>query len=198
MIIHNADCPSCALQLNTTGKVTACLLCEAQTARVNLAHNFAVKAHGEQRYGAHRYSYHLNAVHHIACQAGLGATPVAVAAYLHDTIEDTATTQADLSHAFGSFVAEMVWAVTGVGDTRAQRLASACGKILEFGESAVNLKLCDRIANVEESARTSPRLFAMYCGEATHLRVAFNGYGLECLWHRLERAYAYATPRIQA
>lgn len=183
-------CPSCKLQRDVFGAFGSCLLCDAQSARVNLAHNFAIKAHGEQRYGDRPYVYHLNAVCHVAYQAGLGSTPVAVAAYLHDTIEDTATTQDDVCNAFGSFVAELVWAVTGTGPTRADRLASACIKIIEFGESAVNLKLCDRIANVEESARTSPRLFAMYCGEANYLRTVFHGYGLESLWHRLDRAYA--------
>jgi (p)ppGpp synthase/HD superfamily hydrolase len=166
-----------------------CTDCAKHDDVVALARSFAVEKHLGKRYGVHPYEYHLDAVARVACWAGLERTAVQIAAYLHDTVEDTDATVAELCMVFGSFVTEMVWAVTGEGSTREQQLASACRKIIEFGESAVNLKLSDRIANVEESARTSPRLFKRYCGEAEYLRTAFAGYGSLKLWARLERAY---------
>ena len=113
---------------------------------------FAVHAHGDQLYGVSLYSAHLEEVRKVLLDFGFGGA-IAQAAWLHDTIEDTGHTRKTIADAFGDDVAALVWAVTGVGVNRKARVADAYAKIVAHPE-AVFLKLADRIANVESSART--------------------------------------------
>lgn len=121
---------------------------------------FAVHAHGSQRYGTDPYSTHLEAVRTVLYDFSL-AGDLATAAWLHDTLEDTATTREEISALFGEDVAALVEAVTGRGVNRRARIADAYAKIEAMPE-ALYLKLADRIANVEASARRKPDLLAMY------------------------------------
>lgn len=150
------------------------------------ARRFAVARHGAQTYGDKPYVVHLEAVRDIV--VGAGFSELAVAAWLHDTLEDTATTQADLVAGFGPRVAELVWAVTGIGLTRADRMRSVYIKIRAM-PAACNLKLADRIANVEASQATAATAkLAMYRREAEGFAAALDGLGDLALWRRLERA----------
>jgi (p)ppGpp synthase/HD superfamily hydrolase len=54
------------------------------------AREFAIKAHGEQKYGEFPYSVHLDEVATIAKPYGESAE---IVAYLHDVIEDTSVTK---------------------------------------------------------------------------------------------------------
>jgi (p)ppGpp synthase/HD superfamily hydrolase len=56
---------------------------------VSRARAFAIKAHGEQRYGDQRYSFHLEAVAELLHPFGIDAQTVG---YLHDVVEDTPLT----------------------------------------------------------------------------------------------------------
>ena len=107
---------------------------------------FAVCAHGEQRYGDRPYVEHLSAVVEVLEQFGFDDDYVA-AGWLHDVVEDTAATKADVEAAFGARVAKLVSAVSGGGD-RAAHVASIYEKIAAYPDAA-NVKLADRIANVE-------------------------------------------------
>lgn len=119
---------------------------------------------------------------------------MALAAWLHDTIEDTDATREDIAARFDHAVADLVWAVTGVGKNRKERNADAYAKI-RVAQScfrpAANLKLADRIANVEAS-KNAPDKLAMYRKEWPGFRAALNGLGMPSLWERLERALAAA------
>jgi hypothetical protein len=53
---------------------------------IQRAREFALQAHGNQRYGSHPYSYHLDAVADLLAPFGDEAQ---IAAYLHDTGEHT-------------------------------------------------------------------------------------------------------------
>ena len=121
---------------------------------------FAAHAHRDQRYGAEPYSTHLAAVRLVLYDFSL-AGDLAVAAWLHDVLEDTETTREEIAALFGDDVAALVEAVTGRGQNRKARIANAYGKIEAMPE-ALYLKLADRIANVEASARSKPDLLAMY------------------------------------
>jgi (p)ppGpp synthase/HD superfamily hydrolase len=116
--------------------------------------------------------------------------PLAIAAWLHDTVEDTGATREDVAARFGDDVAALVWAVTGIGKNRKERNEDAYAKIRAYPQAAT-LKLADRIANVEASANVPDKL-AMYRNEWPAFRVALEGIGLPSLWERLERALGVA------
>lgn len=114
------------------------------------AREFAVAAHGDQRYGDRPYVEHLAAVVDVLEEFGFSDEYVA-AGWLHDVVEDTDVTEADIQAAFGEQVAKLVSAVSG-GGNRETHVASIYEKIEAYPDAAF-LKLADRIANVEACAR---------------------------------------------
>ncbi|MGX1804470.1 HD domain-containing protein [Nocardia sp. NPDC055321] len=139
--------------------------------RESAAVGFAVAAHGGQLYGGLPYVMHLAAVRGVLRDFGI-AGDVGVAAWLHDVVEDTAVTVDEVRSGFGDGVAELVWAVTGVGANRQARNADAYAKIGEWPEAVV-LKLADRIANVEAGSRGSS-LWEMYRREHPAFKAALS------------------------
>lgn len=88
---------------------------------------------------------------------------IKTACFLHDTLEDTETTYNELKKHFGQYIAELVYAVTDeLGRNRKERKAKTYKKIRKFGIDAVLLKLCDRIANVENAIQTNNAIIKMY------------------------------------
>lgn len=72
------------------------------------------------------------------------------ASYLHDLVEDTNTTIEEIKDRFGEYVAYLVEGVTNdkkqiemIGKTN-----YLCNKMLNMEEDVLNLKLCDRLANI--------------------------------------------------
>ena len=117
---------------------------------------FAEGAHAGQMYGnGNRYSFHLScAVEVIKRYRDLnGDMDLIAAAWLHDTIEDTKVTYADIATLFGVGVAKLVEAVTDKpGKNRRERHEATYPFIRKNGGyKAVLLKLSDRIANIEYS-----------------------------------------------
>lgn len=154
---------------------------------MNDARDYAAKKHAAQRYGDKPYTVHLAAVRDVLREAGFDDEhPLALAAWLHDTIEDTDATREELTDRFGARVADLVWAVTGIGKNRKERNENAYAKIRAYPEAAI-LKLADRIANVEASAHAPDKL-AMYRKEWPAFRDALQGYGIPALWERLQKA----------
>jgi guanosine-3',5'-bis(diphosphate) 3'-pyrophosphohydrolase len=152
------------------------------------ARAFAIAAHGDQRYGSEPYVVHLAAVRQVLRDFDYDGD-FALAAWLHDTVEDTAVTVEQLEYEFGQRVAALVWAVTGVGNNRKERSASAYAKMRALPD-AVTVKLADRIANSEASARGNPRLLAMYREELAGFTATLGEYGDSAMWERLRRALA--------
>lgn len=146
------------------------------------ARAFAVAGHGDQRYGERPYVVHLEAVRAVLRDFNHGGD-LAVAAWLHDVVEDTPTSQEDVRRQFGDEVAALVWAVTGTGATRKERNASAYAKIRNHPRAAI-LKLADRIANVEASRGTDK--LTRYRNEWAGFREALAGLGDPRMWDRLE------------
>lgn len=122
----------------------------ARSEHVDAVRAFAVSAHGDQRYGDCPYVEHLSAVVKVLEEFGFSDEHVA-AGWLHDVVEDTDITEADIEEAFGERVAKLVSAVSGGGD-RATHVASIYAKIEAYPDAAV-VKLADRIANVEACAQ---------------------------------------------
>ncbi|WP_067691367.1 HD domain-containing protein [Nocardia jejuensis] len=157
------------------------------------ARAFAERAHGAQRYGDQPYVTHLAAVRAVLAEYGIGGD-TGVAAWLHDVVEDTPITIMQIDEAFGKPVADLVWAVTGVGESRRERNADAQAKIVAHPPAAI-LKLADRIANVEASAANNQRLLAMYRSEHTAFRAKLAGLTTEVpaadqMWQRLDALLA--------
>ena len=147
------------------------------------ARAFAVRAHGDQQYGAQPYAVPLAGVGAALAEFGHGGD-LRVAAWLHDTLEDTLAPRAELVAAVGPAVDALVWAVTGVGDDRKARNESAYVKIRAY-PAAATLKLADRLANCRASARNTPELLAKYRAEMPRFSEALAGLGDPRMWSAL-------------
>jgi (p)ppGpp synthase/HD superfamily hydrolase len=114
------------------------------------AKEFALKAHGDQLYGGNPYSFHLEAAVKVARDFELSDAVIA-GCWLHDTMEDCDVSFNEVSETFGRTIADIVFAVTDEpGKDRADRKHKTYPKILKI-EEALQVKLCDRIANVSYS-----------------------------------------------
>lgn len=115
-------------------------------AMIEKAKSFAIEKHGSQKYGAEPYSFHLAMVSDLV-KANHGSPEQVAAAWLHDTVEDTPTKREEIEHEFGAEVANMVWALTGIGENRQERIENAVQKISNTPGAGL-IKLADRYANV--------------------------------------------------
>ncbi len=119
---------------------------------------FAKACHGDQlRPTGDPYERHLlEAVEVLAEGAGVLDRDVLVAALLHDVVEDTACTLAEVRERFGPAVAELVDWVTKTdppdGDREAARLAYL-RRLAGAPRKAVLVKLADRLSNVQRLDR---------------------------------------------
>lgn len=159
--------------------------------RLVAAREYALDAHGDQRYGSQPYSWHLDAVvaqilrfHGEDVEEDLLAS-----GFLHDVLEDTPVSAEQLRERFGSRVTELVHAVTKEpGITLRERDQVTWQKIVET-EGAVRLKLADRIANVEACWSTRSRKLFKYKAEYPRFRGALytDARGTEAqMWTALD------------
>ena len=130
-------------------------------ARVIAATAFAARKHRDQRRKDAEASPYIN--HPIALadllinEAGICDVTVLMAALLHDTIEDTATTVEELSAAFGSEVASIVAQVTDdkslpKAERKRQQVARAAG----ISDRAKLVNLADKICNLRDLGAAPP------------------------------------------
>lgn len=184
------------------------------TEKILKAREYATIVHHGQKYGkTHEYTKHLadtykiflefmvNPVYGHADMATKNKVieryqDVACAVWLHDAIEDTNTTRDELEEIFGTDVANLVDAVSGVGQNRKERLASIARK-LEDQPDAIIIKLCDRIANTRFSSNEhysgdgATSLFSMYVKEFPAFKEALGGIYAQVdfiknMWKHLE------------
>lgn len=134
-----------------------------RNAKVEKAREYAIHHHGEQMFGEQPYYYHLDMVHAIVVKFGLGEE-YEIGAYLHDLLEDTAITKEELAQKFGEEMADMVFCVSGFGSNRQEKQKDIHNK-LQTNIKSVNLKMCDRLANLITSKLNKPKLFQRYCKE---------------------------------
>ena len=153
------------------------------------AREFAVQAHGDQKYGERPYSYHLDAV--VELLAAYGETAQAVG-YLHDVVEDTDVSVEDIESEFGTLVARCVGLLSDEpGKTRKERKAKTYAKLaLVSGseELALTVKAADRLANVRATLADKKRgLWEVYRSEHPTFRAAaFRAGQCEPLWLELD------------
>ena len=130
-------------------------------ARLSHAAHFAARAHkDQQRKGidAEPYVNHLLEVAELVTHADVpGDVEVAIAALLHDTVEDVGVTEAQLVAEFGARVASLVMAVT---DDKA--LPKDARKWMQIKHApgldrdAKLIKLADKTSNLRALVRTPP------------------------------------------
>ena len=124
----------------------------------------ADKAHANQTYDIYPYGYHIRQVVKIAEELGYDES-IVVASALHDTLEDTELSYNDLKKAFGEEVAEIVYCVTDeLGRDRKERKEKTYPKI-RSNWKAVVVKICDRIANMQQAKLYNSRLYETYQNE---------------------------------
>jgi (p)ppGpp synthase/HD superfamily hydrolase len=151
--------------------------------KVNEAIDFALEKHFGHTYNGTSYVYgHLIPVARIAY--GINATEtVAVAAILHDVIEDAGVTVEELTTRFGQRVAHIVWCVSDEpGKNRKARKMNSYWKI-RSDEIATLVKLSDRFHNVSGEEKRE-----MYRKEHYLFRCALwhPDTVLESLWNDIE------------
>lgn len=125
------------------------------------AWDFAARKHTDQRRKGSRgepYVNHLAEVAHLLAEATGGADPVlVVAGVLHDTVEDTATTRAEIEAAFGADVAALVAEVTDDKSLpKAERKRLQVDRTPTKSVRARMLKLADKTSNLRAIADSPP------------------------------------------
>lgn len=168
-----------------------------------MAHAMACRRHRGQMWGPVPYVEHLKAVFELVWHRTVTYkrgydTSVACAAWLHDIVEDTSTTLAEVRFLFGDRVADLVELVTNKpGHNRAAR-HEATYPAIRKDPDAIVLKLCDRIVNFRGPPGGGERNLSMqkmYRKEHPRFR-EFLHRGEECsqeeraLWDLLEAEVA--------
>ncbi|HUT49847.1 MAG TPA: HD domain-containing protein [Alphaproteobacteria bacterium] len=134
---------------------------EHPTMALMRALDYAARRHADQRrkgVGAKPYINHLAEVAHLLADATGGEdTNLVVAGLLHDAIEDTGATRAEIAEAFGEDVATLVAAVT---DDKA--LPKSERKRLQIETAPTKpersrlLKIADKTSNLRDIAADPP------------------------------------------
>jgi guanosine-3',5'-bis(diphosphate) 3'-pyrophosphohydrolase len=125
------------------------------TAEIARAVEFATAHHGAQQRptGVPYLEHLLEAVQILVEGAGVTDADVIVAAVLHDVVEDTPCTLADVAAEFGPRVAELVGWVTipdpGPGEDRQAVRQAHLARLRDAPRDARLVKLADRMSNVQ-------------------------------------------------
>jgi len=150
------------------------------------AREFAADAHLGQEYDGGPYTKHLYAVVNVLARFGVNDEELQMAAWLHDTVEDTDVSLEEIEELFGARVRDLVWRVTNEpGKNRKERHVKTYVKI-KASKDAVVLKLADRIANVEASIEHEQDFLNMYKKEFQGFKEALYTTGEnEAMWSHL-------------
>jgi HD domain-containing protein len=143
---------------------------------ISRAREFATSAHQHiehrRKYTRQPYEVHLKAVARLVAEVTTDVRLVA-AAWLHDTVEDTLATHADIDAAFGSEIAKLVYDLTDVsrpGDgNRADRKAIDREHLGQASPGAQTVKLADLIDNTSDICRHDEKFGRVFLLEALQL-----------------------------
>lgn len=177
-------------------------------------YDFSAEMHGSQtRRSGEPYMIHPLAVAYLLADLKFDATCVAVG-LLHDVLEDTLTTRAEIARRFGEEVAELVDGVTKIGRheyvSRDQAQAESFRKLILASARDVRVilvKLADRLHNMETlehlareaRRRISRETLAIYAPIAHRLGMARVKGDLEDLafFHLFPAEYAELHSKIE-
>lgn len=166
---------------------------------VQEARHFASAAHGavgqRRKYTHDPYIVHPAAVAKLVASVTDDAEMIA-AAWLHDTVEDTEATIAQIRESFGPAVAELVGWLTDVSrpedGNRAVRKERDRQHIARAPSRAKTVKLADLIDNTSSIVRYDPGFARVYLVEKRRLLEVLKE-GDQTLWHK---AHALAEAGI--
>ena len=132
---------------------------------------FALRAHND---AAHFYDGRLYGSAHLAAVVSVAhrfmhllseelRERVEDALWNHDAIEDVRVTYGDVSDVLGTKVADIAFALTNNrGKKRSERADYSYYELIRLTPGAVFAKLCDRIANLEQSVRSGHTMLDKY------------------------------------
>jgi (p)ppGpp synthase/HD superfamily hydrolase len=151
------------------------------TGLVERAKKFAAMKHASQKrkFTGEPYIVHPLAVGELVASTGAPQFVVA-AAILHDTLEDTETSYAELKKEFGPMVAGLVAEVTnvyrsGTGGNRAYRKDKEAARLATVSPEAMTIKVADLIDNGSNVAERDPTFAKLYLPEKAALLKVLTG-----------------------
>ena len=123
--------------------------------------SFAAKKHkAQKRKGADNEPYINHPLEVLNLLTGVGGVEdfdILIAAVLHDTIEDTATTKEEISEYFGENVCKMVLELTDDKSLpKATRKQLQIEHAPHISDGAKQIKLCDKISNIRDVTENPP------------------------------------------
>lgn len=113
---------------------------------IEMAKQFAISKHGRQSYSRNSYIYHLDSVVELAKNMG-ESDFVLIVAYLHDTREDTDTTDEEIRQLFGDKIADAVAVITKLANETYPEYIHRVSK----HEISKRVKVLDLICNLRET-----------------------------------------------
>lgn len=171
---------------------------------IGFAKKFATMCHEDagQSYDGQPYSTHLQHVVTVLMRYNETDKTMLASGWLHDVMEDVGISLETIRDLFGSKVATLVHALTDEpGENRKERKVKTYPKI-RATSGAVQLKLADRIANIENSLKTSNgRMFLMYMKEHPEFEKALRPGSTdveEAMWKNLDYLFALGDSRFKA
>jgi (p)ppGpp synthase/HD superfamily hydrolase len=155
------------------------------------------KPSGSQRYGSEPYGKHLDDVARIVKKYLYYLDEkyhkdMLAAAYCHDLIEDTEVSARILEQRTNKLVTDIVFAVTNErGKNRKERNFKTYPKIWG-NDLAIFLKICDRIANTQNSKKNNHPMYSVYKAEYPVFRYALKIKNLYLdMWNELDELNEY-------
>lgn len=152
--------------MTAAARRAAAVLSAADLALILKAAAFAAERHRKQRrkdlHATPYINHPLALASTLTVEAGVTDAEVIAAALLHDTLEDTETTAAELREAFGERVAAIVQEVTDDpdldNDDRKQRQIDHAPHL---SPGAKLVKLADKISNLRDVAERPPHAWGL-------------------------------------
>ena len=124
--------------------------------------HFSAHKHSSQRRKDKQGSPYINHPIEVAevlwCQGNITSVPTIAAALLHDTIEDTDTSEAELITAFGEDITRLVLEVSDDKSLpKAERKRLQIEHAANISMAAKHIKLADKICNIRDVIHTPPQ-----------------------------------------
>jgi len=122
------------------------------------------------------------------------------AAWLHDTVEDTGTTQADIAQQFGNEVAALVAMLTDSSQPQAKNRAAR--KVAHFRHTAdaspqaQTIKLADIIDNTRAIVQYDPHFARIYLAEK-QVQIGLLQQGDATLWQQAQVTIAQGIAQLR-
>ena len=144
---------------------------------VKKAHAFATKAHAGvfRNWTGEPYVEHAERVAGHLIELGAPAEVIA-AAYLHDVIEDTAITAAEIEAEFGPAVAALVVEVTNPKAAKAEKTAAIVRHLAGASYWGATIKLADMLDNSANVSTVAPAFAKGYLAKMAK-KLAVLGHG---------------------